>query len=107
MTAEQADRGRIAYEANCVACHGPGLVGGSYGTPLTGAYFDGKWRGKSVGALYEHAQTKMPPSRPGTLPEETYADIVAYILQLNGVTAGTNELPSDTAALSGMTIPAK
>ncbi len=107
LTAEQADRGRIAYEANCVACHGPGLVGGSYGTPLTGTYFDGKWRGKSVGALYEHAQTKMPPSRPGTLPQETYADIVAYILRLNGVTAGANELPSDTAALSGMTIPAK
>jgi PQQ-dependent dehydrogenase (s-GDH family) len=105
LTAEQAERGHVAYEANCVACHGPGLVGGSYGTPLTGGYFDGKWRGKTVGALYEYAHSKMPPSRPGSLPEETYTDIVAYILQVNGVTAGAKELPAEATSLDGMVIP--
>lgn len=104
FTAAQADRGKVAYEANCVSCHGQNLISATYGTPLAGEYFDGKWIGQSVAALYTHAHDKMPPSRPGTLPAETYADLVAYILEVNGLPAGDTELPSDVAQLEGMTI---
>jgi hypothetical protein len=37
----------------------------------------------------------MPPANPGTLPDETYASLVAYILQMNGYAAG------DTALTTG------
>ncbi|MDB5538419.1 MAG: L-sorbosone dehydrogenase [Devosia sp.] len=104
FTAAQAERGKVAYEANCVSCHGQNLISATYGPPLAGEYFDGKWRGQSVAALYTHAHDKMPPSRPGTLPAETYADLVAYILQVNGLAAGDGELPTDVAQLEGMTI---
>ncbi len=46
----------------------------------------------------------MPPSRPASLPAQTYADIVAYILQVNGFKPGDAELPADVDKLNGMTI---
>jgi len=104
FTAEQAARGKQAYDNSCVSCHGPDLIAANYGPPLAGAYFDGKWLGVSVADLYTHTHDRMPPSQPGSLPDETYADLVAYILQTNGLPAGEVELPTDLEALAGMTI---
>ena len=105
FTAEQAARGKVAYDANCVSCHGPDLVSANYGPPLAGAYFDGKWRGQTVAALYTHTHDRMPPSRPASLPDETYADMVSYILSVNHVEPGETELPAGTAELEQMVIP--
>ena len=49
----------------------------------------------------------MPPSRPGALPDQTYADIVAHILPVNGFAPSPTELPADPAALANMTISPK
>ncbi|RYG99399.1 MAG: cytochrome c, partial [Alphaproteobacteria bacterium] len=105
FTAEQAARGKTAYDANCVSCHGPDLISANYGPPLAGPYFAGKWPGQTVGALYTHTHDRMPPSRPASLGDETYADLVAYILQVNGVAAGDTELPADVEKLGEMVIP--
>ena len=67
FTSEQVALGKTAYDANCVSCHGPDLISANYGPPLAGAYFDGKWRGQSVAALYTHTHDGMPPSRPARL----------------------------------------
>lgn len=104
FTAEQAARGKTAYDANCVSCHGPDLISANYGPPLAGPYFEGKWVGQTVGALYTHVRDRMPPSRPGQLGDQTYADLVAYILQVNGLAAGAAELPTDVTQLETMTI---
>lgn len=104
FTAEQAARGKAAYDANCVSCHGPDLVSANYGPPLAGPYFEGKWVGQTVGALFTHVHARMPPSRPGELGDETYADLVAYILSVNGLMAGDTELPTDVAKLEAMII---
>ena len=104
FTAEQSARGKVAYDASCVSCHGPDLISANYGPPLAGPYFDGKWIGQTVGALYTHTHDRMPPSQPASLPDETYADLVAYMLQVNGLATGDAELPADVGALNGMTI---
>lgn len=104
FTAEQAARGKIAYDANCVSCHGPDLISANYGPPLAGAYFEGKWIGQTAAALYTHTHDRMPPSRPASLGDETYADLVAYILEVNGLAAGETELPSDVTALEAVVI---
>jgi S-disulfanyl-L-cysteine oxidoreductase SoxD len=44
----------------------------------------------------------MPQDRPGSLSAEEYADVVAYILRLNGRPAGERELPADAALLARM-----
>lgn len=104
FTAEQAARGKTAYDANCVSCHGPDLISANYGLPLAGPFFDNKWIGKTAGALFKHTHDRMPPSRPASLPVETYADLVAYILQVNGLQPADAPLPTDQAQLDQLTI---
>jgi hypothetical protein len=79
------------------------MTNGTYGTPLAGEYFKGKWHGKTVRAFYDKAKT-MPPPMPGSLPDDTYADIVAYVLDFNGFKPGDAELPAGSEALDEMTI---
>jgi mono/diheme cytochrome c family protein len=103
FTAAQAERGKTAYNSNCAVCHGNTLTNGTFGTPLAGEYFKGKWHGKTVRAFYNKAKT-MPPPAPGSLPDDTYADIVAYVLGINGFKPGDAALRGDSEALDGMTI---
>jgi cytochrome c5 len=102
FTAAQADRGKTAYNTTCAVCHGSTMTNGSYGTPLAGEYFSKKWSHRSVRTLYDHARTTMPPSRPGFLPAGAYADIVAYILQVNGFKAGDTPLKATGEGLDKM-----
>ncbi|WP_407649153.1 c-type cytochrome [Devosia algicola] len=103
-TAEQAGRGSTLYAANCVSCHGPNLVGANHGTPLSGAYFADKWAGRSVDRLFQGMRDSMPPSRPATLSDQEYIDLVAYILSVNGAKAGAVALATETDQLDLMVI---
>ena len=47
----------------------------------------------------------MPKDRPGALADETYVQLVAYILQANGSAPGTQELPADPEVLEAMASP--
>jgi len=103
FSAEQSAAGKIAYNANCAVCHGSTMTNGTMGTPLAGEYFKGKWHGKTVREFYDKAKT-MPPAAPASLPAETYANVVAYILEMNGSKAGDARLPAGGAELDSMTI---
>jgi PQQ-dependent dehydrogenase (s-GDH family) len=93
-TAAQAAAGKTAFEADCAVCHGNTLTNGTMAPPLAGESFRSTWAGQSVRALLDSAKA-MPPASPGSLPDQTYANIVAYILQTNGYAE------SDTALTSG------
>jgi mono/diheme cytochrome c family protein len=86
-TAAQAVAGKTAFEADCAVCHGNTLTNGTMGPPLAGESFRAGWTGQSVRALFDSAKS-MPPETPGSLPDATYSNIVAYILQVNGYAAG-------------------
>ncbi len=105
FTAAQVAAGKVAYNANCAVCHGSTMTNGTFGTPLAGEYFKTNWSGRTVKAFYDRAQKTMPPSSPGSLPAETYANVLAYIFELNGVKAGTTPLANGGAALEGLVIP--
>jgi hypothetical protein len=100
-TAEQATRGKAAFEANCVACHGADLGGGS-GPDLVGSRFMNKWDYQSLNQLYTEMKTRMPRSNPGSLANETYLDIVTYILQANSLPTGASSLKPDASLLGGI-----
>lgn len=103
FTAAQAEAGRSAYVKYCAVCHGGNLTNGIYGTPLAERYFDEKWSGKSVRALFEHAK-KMPPDRPGSLKDQLYLNVLAYVFQMNGVEPGDAPLPNNPSSLTQLTI---
>jgi mono/diheme cytochrome c family protein len=105
FTAAQADRGYADYAHNCLDCHGSNLDNGEFGgPPLKGASFLRHWDAANVGALFGFMKAKMPPDRPGQLNDETYADIIAYILGENGYRPGDKELPAEMNAQQAMSL---
>jgi hypothetical protein len=49
-------------------------------------------------------KTRMPRNNPSTLSDDTYLDLVTYVLQANAFPAGTEALKSDPALMSGILI---
>ncbi len=84
-TVGQARRGNGLFRDNCVSCHAS--------SEFTGSSFERRWRNRAVGDLYEFVLYSLPDDNPGGLPEQTYADIIAYMLELNDFPAGQTELP--------------
>ena len=105
FTTAQADAGQVAYVEHCATCHGDSMDDGEFAPPLKGAGFREQWRSQSPEALYTLTRSTMPQDRPGALTDETYVNLVAYILQENGSAPGTLELPADAAALEAMASP--
>jgi len=103
FTAGQAAKGAAVYAKSCAACHGQKLEGGS-STALVGASFAGKWGdGKhSIDDLYFVIRTQMPYGAAGTLTDQQYLDVVAFMLQSNGSRAGNKMLTADSPALKTM-----
>ena len=102
--AAQAAAGRTAYNANCAVCHGSTMTNGTFGTPLAGEYFKGRWSGRALRAFQDKTKT-MPPAAPGSLPDETYANIIAFIFEVNGAKAGGAPLPGSGEAPGKATVP--
>jgi mono/diheme cytochrome c family protein len=101
-SAAQAAAGKKLYAANCASCHGADLSGVS-APPLRGAAapFHGS---QSVAEVYAYISGQMPLNNPGGLPPATYASILAYIMQQNGLPAGTASLTPAVAKVSPATI---
>jgi mono/diheme cytochrome c family protein len=105
FTQEQAERGEAQYAHNCLDCHGSRLDNGEFGgPPLKGSSFARHWDAANVAALFGFMKAKMPPDRPGQLNDETYADLIAYILGENGFAPGDKELPPDVNAQQAMSL---
>jgi mono/diheme cytochrome c family protein len=105
FTQEQADRGGAEYAHNCLDCHGSRLDNGEFGgPPLKGSSFARHWDAANVAALFSFMKAKMPPDRPGQLNDETYADLIAYILGENGFAPGDKELPPDVNVQQAMSL---
>ena len=94
-TVEQADRGKQSYQRSCAACH-----------PLD--WYRGDimkaWAGGSLKDLYDALSVKMPPTNPGSLKRREYVALLAYILALNEMPAGSEELPETPEALQKVVI---
>jgi mono/diheme cytochrome c family protein len=88
---EQAAAGHITFNSYCAQCHRPDLKG-ALGPALIGDAFLQTWLNKPVGDLFTFAHSKMPANNPGSVPEDKMWNIMAYILQKNGFSAGSTPL---------------
>jgi S-disulfanyl-L-cysteine oxidoreductase SoxD len=93
-TDAQAKLGRAVYEASCSRCHGADL-GGFSGPPLAGPRFMDRWREFNLNVLYDLIKSTMPLNAAGTLSEAGYLQVVAYILDTNGLPSSTTDLRAD------------
>jgi mono/diheme cytochrome c family protein len=102
--AAQAEGGRALYAASCGGCHGERLEGVEYAPPLTGDAFKAEWSGQSADLLFSRLKSTMPPGGSGKISDTAYAEIIAYLLQANGVAAGDKPLPGEAAALKTVSV---
>jgi mono/diheme cytochrome c family protein len=97
FTQEQVDRGRVAYNASCAACHGYNLQNGTHRTPLIGPGFIAGWGSRTTWEYYRYVSYRMPDRAPGSLAPQTYSAIIAYILAANGALPGSETLTAQSS----------
>jgi mono/diheme cytochrome c family protein len=83
-TVAQATKGKNVFNGACLGCHTT--------ASHMGAAFELRWFGRPLAELYGYLSNLMPKSAPGTLTEDEYVWVTAYILKLNGMPAGKVEL---------------
>src|SRR5919108_5770080 len=91
FTEEQAAAGRASYTQFCAACHGADLRMLPT-APLAGQEFAAKWRTRSTNDLLAQLRVTMPPESPGSLGEQGYVGIVAFLQERNGTAASEEPL---------------
>ena len=97
-TSQQAAAGAKAYRKSCASCHGDTLQGGM-GPVLVGKPFWQAYGGKKASTLWSSVHTQMPMMAPNSVPAKNSINIMAFLLQKNGVPAGATPL-DDTVDLS-------
>jgi hypothetical protein len=75
----------------CQSCHTP--------VTHTGPVFLSHWAGRPLWDLFDYVRQNMPQSDPGALSRGEYAQVIAYLLKLNGMPAGSAELPATAETL--------
>lgn len=93
---EQWTRGRDLYAGLCAGCHPA--------STHTGPAFTKSWAGKQLAELFGFLRERMPKNEPGSLSEQEYVDVMSYMLRLNGMPQGADEMPADSVALTKIRI---
>src|SRR5580658_4177237 len=91
-TAAQATAGRATYQANCSSCHGADLSGLNSAAALAGGLFMSSWGDRTPSELVTFLEGAMPPGNPGSLGEQAYVNVTAFILDFNGARPGNQPL---------------
>lgn len=106
FTEAQAQRGQAVYSGSCGLCHGRRLNGAPDDPdmlstpPLARAKFLRDWKGRSLATLFEYTRATMPEDNPGSLTDEEYVNVIAYMLSVGGIPAGNNDLRPDPQSLA-------
>ncbi len=85
-TVAQAARGEQVQQRECGACHAP--------NEWAGGRILGSYSGRTVFDFVHQLRATMPMDGPGRLSLQEYTDVVTYMLQLNSIPAGEQELPA-------------
>jgi len=91
---DQARSGRALYREHCIACHERGYFRGVLRTR----------RGETLNPMFEVMVTEMPQNAPGSLTDDEYVAIIAYLLSQSRYAAGDRAL--GVADLASIVIPA-
>ena len=99
-TTAQAEAGAAIYAERCTICHGASLRQ-LPDALIGGPEFVARWADRGADELLEQVSVSMPPEAPGSLGAAAYANVVAYVLAMNGGEASDEALSMQTTALLG------
>lgn len=103
-TQAQSNEGAALYQQHCSSCHGTNLQG------VSAPALDGPTFGRAhlnVSQMFDIVRQQMPLNAPGSLSQDNYASIMAYLLKRDCVkpSAGNQKFPStNEPALAKTTI---
>jgi cytochrome c len=86
--ANQIEAGRKVYMARCASCHQANLAGQGDTFALAGSQFLAGWGNRTTRDLYNLIQSSMPKNEPGSLDDQSTANLTAFILHENGAKSG-------------------
>lgn len=95
----QASRGEATFNGTCLSCHVP--------SDYTGDSFQSKFVGGTVFDMFDDIRTSMPQDNPGSLTNEQYTDLVAYLFKLNGLPTRAQDLPAVADSMKAIKVEAK
>ncbi len=95
-----AEQGKTVYARSCARCHGDRGQGGS-APALTGERTSLNSYGDAQ-KLFEKISTTMPPSAPGSLSQEEYINVLAFLLVEDDLVQPDATISPD--ALSGIEV---
>jgi mono/diheme cytochrome c family protein len=99
FSAAQVERGRESFLWQCMDCHEMEEFTG------VGAYLEKmETEGKTLWEVFEYIWAEMPEDSPARLAPEEYADILAYILSVYGLSTGEADMPTNRAVLEPILI---
>lgn len=100
-----AAKGKLIFETKCVACHGPGGVGGPNGSLVSTKNTEARRREKTIGNYWPYATTvfdyirrAMPFNEPGSLSNDEVYHLTAYLL-------AANQIIEEKAVINSKTLP--
>jgi len=99
-TREQASAGSGIYERQCAACHGRALTGTTLAEALAGDVFLARWGERSAADLHTLIHQTMPPDGDRLASSEV-TQLVAYLLQRNGIPISNTPLQADASLIIG------
>ena len=105
--AAQSVRGKTAFVQHCSNCHNQDLAGSVRGPALKGEGFLRNWENVSVNNLFTKIRFSMPATYPESVSDEMKVDIVAYLLEQNGVPTGASDLKLSEEQLEDIQIAGK
>lgn len=101
-TSEQATRGADLYRGKCAECHGDDLEGRESAPALAGGPFGQRWDGATLKKLFERLE-EMPPEDPtARLAPGQSVDVLAFLLSVSKIPAGTSALVADKDVLAAI-----
>jgi hypothetical protein len=93
---QQAKSGKRLYKKYCKSCHE-----GDYFGPVLLA-----WQGEQLASFFDVMKSAMPENDPGSLAQEQYTDLLAYILKISGYPQDIRKLDPGTEEFSSIVIEA-
>jgi nitrate/TMAO reductase-like tetraheme cytochrome c subunit len=104
-TLEQADAGKKLFQRSCSPCHGAKLEGMAGAPALSGASWKQRFAGSKLLTVWGEIKGPMAQYANVALSTQQALDILAFLLEQNGLPAGMQPL-ADTRQLSD-TLPEK
>lgn len=103
FTEPQAAAGLASYRLHCASCHQRDLSGLNESRPLVGPAFMTIWRERTAGQLiaYLGAAMPLPPGVPGSLGQQSYVNLAAFMLRANGAEPGNEPLTAASTVVIG------